>query len=283
MTPAGDVLQLLHHPGPVVTVELRPPRSNLPPAQSMDAWIDLHQSLRGLDRAGHPIFITDNAVAVAEEENLVHLMANLPPEVDRSRVCPFLTSKHTLDYCLLHASRTASAGFGALTVLGGDRFGGPPRCLPRASQLRQRIRALVPDLPLGGWLNAARPAAEQVGYVADASYTAEFVLTQIVSHHHLDRVAAVIREMDRRGVELPVVWGVFLYRSANAQTLARLGEYFDVPTGELSAEFGAGDSAEDIAARTIRALRSVGADKVYLSNLGFRRVHARLRAVLERV
>ena len=36
-------------------------------------------------------------------------------------------------------------------------------------------------------------------------------------------------------------------------------------------------SGEQICARTIRALRDIGADKVYVSNLGFRRVEQRYR------
>ena len=118
-------LRRLIAPGPLVTVELRPPRSGLEAAESMDVWIDMHHSLQALARAGRPVLITDNAVAVQEEENLAHLTANLPDGLSPKSIAPFLTCKHTLEYCLLYASRAASAGFGALTVLGGDRFGGP--------------------------------------------------------------------------------------------------------------------------------------------------------------
>ena len=54
------------------------------------------------------VFMTDNAVGQAEEENLTHLMANLTGDVSPSQLVPFLTSKHTLDYCLLYAARAAS-------------------------------------------------------------------------------------------------------------------------------------------------------------------------------
>lgn len=249
----------------------------------MDTWIDLHQSLRRLDRSGHPIFITDNAVAVEEEENLAHLTANLPEDVDRSGISPFLTSKHTLEYCLMYASRARAAGFEALTVLGGDQFAGPPRCVPRAYMLRQRIREAVPDLALGGWINPAREPGEQIDFATRDEYTAEFVLSQVVSHHSLDRVIAFLEAADRHAFDLPVVWGVFLYRSANPRTLERLADYFPVPARQLTEEFGSGDTAEAICARTISALRGVGAENVYVSNLGFDRVHYRLRSVLDEV
>ncbi len=264
----------------MVSVELRPPRAGLSYADGLDTWIDLHHSIARLSRAGHPIFITDNAVAVAEEENLAHLTANLTEDADRATICPFLTSKHSLDYCLMYASRAASAGFRALTVLGGDAFAGPPRCLPRAYQLRQKIRAAVPGLELGGWANPARDPAEQIDYVLRNGYEADFLLTQVVSHHSLDRAEALLEEAERRGMDLPIVWGVFFYRSANPRTLDRLGEYFPVPARALTEEFGSGTPAEEICARTIRALGTLGADNVYVSNLGFRRVHGLLRKVL---
>lgn len=273
-------MERLAGPDPVISVELRPPRSGLSSMESMDVWIDLHQSLRRLDRGGHPIFITDNAVAVKEEENLAHLTGNLPEDVQRARISPFLTSKHTLEYCLMYASRARTAGFEALTVLGGDRFAGPPRCVPRAYMLRELIRDAVPDLALGGWLNPARDPEEQLGYAMRDTYTADFVLTQVVSHHSLDRVDALLEAAERLGFTLPLVWGVFFYRSANPTTLDRLAEYFPVPARHLTEEFGAGDAAEEICARTIRALAAVGAKNIYVSNLGFRRVDRRLGQVL---
>ncbi len=276
-------MERLHAPGPLVTVELRPPRSGLDPSESMDAWIDMHHSLQALARAGRPVLITDNAVAVQEEENLAHLTANLPDGLSPKSIAPFLTCKHTLEYCLLYASRAASAGFGALTVLGGDRFGGPERCLPHAYLLRQKVRDAVPDLRLGGWVNPHRNIDEQVGFVASPDFTADFVLTQIVSHHSIARVEQLREALDRAGVTLPIVYGVFLYRSANPRTLERLADYFPVPVEELNTEFASGAKPEEITARTVRALRDIGADKIYMSNLPFRGAERRLKAVLDRV
>lgn len=249
----------------------------------MDVWIDMYHSIQRLARRGRYVFLTDNAVGTKEEENLTHLTSNLPEGVDAAQLIPFLTCKHELAYCLMYASRAASEGFEALTVLGGDKFAGPERCLPHAYQLRQKILERSGSLRLGGWVNPHRPAAEQAGFLTAPEFSADFALTQIVSHHALDRVEALLAELRARSSSVPLVFGVFYYRSANPGTLARLGEYFPVPEAELAREFEEGASAEEICARTIRALRDVGADKIYVSNLGTRRVEAKLAEILSLV
>ena len=55
---------------------------------------------------------------------------------------------------------------------------------------------------------------------------------------------------------MPGIFGVFYYRSANPKTLAALKQFLPVPVDGLRAEFAAGASAEEICARTIRALRA---------------------------
>src|SRR5688572_22058738 len=133
---------------------------------------------------------------------------------------------------------------------------------------------------LGGWANPHRDAAEQVGFLAAADFHVDFFLTQVVSHHSVARVEALCAEKERRGVALPGVFGVFCYRSANAATLEKLSAFFPVPAAELTREFGAGASPEEVCARTIRELRAAGADKVYVSNLGGRGAAARLERIL---
>jgi hypothetical protein len=250
---------------------------------SVDAWIDMYHSIRRLARQDTLIFLTDNAIAQAEEENLAHLTANLAGELAPARIVPFLTAKHSLDYVGLYAARAASHGFEALTVVGGDRFAGPPRCLPHAYQLRRWIRERVPAMDLGGWVNPLRDPAQQVDFLLDREFEAEFYLTQIVSHHSIDRVERFLSEARARGVPYPGVFGVFLYRSANPKTLEQLGSYFPVPAEGVSRDFEAGMSPEEICARSIRALREVGVDKVYVSNLGFDRPEARYRRIVELV
>ncbi len=246
----------------------------------MELWIDMYHSIQRLTRHDTIIFLTDNAVGLSEEENLAHLTANLAGDVDPSRIVPFLTSKHSLEYCLMYAARAASKGFEALTVLGGDHTVGPPRCVPHARELRSLIRRREPRLDLGGWANPHRPAAEQVDYLLDDRFEAAFYLTQVVSHHSVRAVEQFLKEARRRGVTQPPVFGVFLYRSANPGTLARLGDFFPVPAAELTREFEAGLTPEEICAKTVKALREVGADKVYLSNLGFEQVDTRYRRIM---
>ncbi len=277
------LLEHLARPGPLVSVELRPPRTGLDTEGGMSAWIDLHHTLGRLTRDGLFAFLTDNAVGSAEEENLAHVAANVGEGVDVRRIVPILTSKHALEYCLLFASRAWSQGLDALTVLGGDRSVGAARCVPHGRDLRERIRARIPALALGGWANPHKDAARQVEWVAGPDAVADFTLTQIVSHHALAGVEAFLEAMGRSAAPVPAIFGVFFYRSANPDTLAMLSRFLPVPAAELAREFERGDDAEEICARTIRELRRAGADKVYVSNLGSRGAGARLRRILERV
>jgi hypothetical protein len=65
------LLDRLRDPAPLVTVELRPPRSGLGPLEIMDVWIDLHHAVRRLIHDDRFVFVTDNAVGAHEEENWV--------------------------------------------------------------------------------------------------------------------------------------------------------------------------------------------------------------------
>jgi len=285
---AGDaslLLQALHRPGPLVTVELRLPRSGLGTRDGMGAWIDLHHALRRLTRKELFVFLTDNAVGSAEEESLAHVGANVGEQVDLRRIVPILTCKHELDYCLMFASRAASEGFDSMTVLGGDQGVGPARCVPHARDLREMIahRDGTGGLSLGGWVNSHKDADQQVGWLTAADAQASFALAQVVSHHSLAGVERLLEALAASPAPVPVVFGVFLYRSARASTLDLLSNFFPVPADELTAEFAAGATAEEICARTIRELRRVGAEKVYVSNLGNRGAAARLRRILELV
>jgi len=281
--PRALILDALATPGPLVTVELRPPRSDLGQQAGMSAWIDLHHTLGRLTRDELFIFLTDNAVGAAEEENLAHVGANVGGSVDLRRIVPILTCKHTLEYCETFAVRAASEGFDALTVLGGDTSVAPPRCVPHGRDLREILRGRVPALALGGWANPHRDAGEQVGFVTAPDAYADFALSQIVSHHSLRGAERLLEAMAESGSSVPVVYGVFFYRSANRGTLSTLSRFFPVPASELTAEFESGATAEEICARSIRELRRIGADKVYVSNLGNRGAGRRLARILERV
>ncbi len=247
----------------------------------MDTWIDMHHGIRRLAANDTILFMTDNAVGQAEEENLGHLMANLAGDVSPSKLVPFLTAKHSLEYCLMYAARAASNGFQTLTVLGGDRSVGPPRCVEFAWQLRKIIRERVTQVTLGGWANPLGGAAAQVDFLLQPEFNASFYLTQIVSHHSIREVDQFVTEARKRGVPWPGVFGVFHYLSPNPETLKRLGRFFPVPAEGVIRDFESGMKAEEITAKTIRALREVGVDKVYLSNLGFKRPEERYRKVVE--
>src|SRR4026208_853137 len=106
-----NLLQALRSGSSVFAAELRPPRAELAAAEGMDAWIDTYHAVRRLTREGTYVFLTDNAVGANEEDNLRHLITNLGTDVPRQRIVPFLTSKHSLDYCLSYADRAQQSGF----------------------------------------------------------------------------------------------------------------------------------------------------------------------------
>lgn len=266
------------HERSVLSVELRPPRAELDAAAGRDAWIDTHHAVRGFVRDQTFVFLTDSAVGEREEHNLRHLIINLGTDVPRDHVVPFLTTKHTLEYCLSYAERAWNEGFTSLVVLGGDRTVGPPRCVNHAWELRKLIRQHVPQLSLGGWANPHADAASQVAYMADGNFYADYFLTQVVSHHDLPKVDAFLEEYTRRGVTLPGVFGVFYYRSANPKTLTTLQKFLPVPLQELQREFSEGASPELICARTLDGLHAAGVRNLYVSNLPL----ARARLTLER-
>src|SRR6188768_2131942 len=98
-----DLLTALRAGGSVFAAELRPPRAELGSREGMDAWIDTYHAVRSLARKEVRVFLTDSAVGTQEENNLRHLVTNLGRDVARDHVIPFLTSKHSLEFCLSYA------------------------------------------------------------------------------------------------------------------------------------------------------------------------------------
>lgn len=264
----------------VIAAELRPPRAELETSASMDAWIDTYHSVRSLTRNGTFVFLTDSAVGSREEDNLRHLVINLGTDVPRSHVVPFLTCKHTAEYCLAYADRARHHGFESLVVLGGDKHVGPPRCVEHAWQLREMIRVREKHLTLGGWANPHADAAAQVDHLLQDRVTAEFYLTQIVSHHSRTAVERFLAEAARRRLDVPGLFGVFFYRSAKPATLDALKQFLPVPVDELRQEFAAGATPEAVCARSIRELTAAGATHFYVSNLPIGRAAGTLQAIL---
>ena len=275
-----DFLSALRSGSPVFAAELRPPRAELESAEGMDAWIDTYHAVRRLTREGTYVFLTDSAVGAAEEDNLRHLVTNLQRDVPRERIVPFMTAKHTLEYCLSYAERARQSGFPALVVLGGDKAVGTPRCVEHAWELRKILRDHDQSLALGGWANPHANAERQVDFLIEKNFTAEFYLTQVVSHHDLPDVSRFIEQARARRVDLPGVFGVFYYRSANPKTLEQLRGFLPVPAEGLAREFAEGATPEDVCARSLRALADAGARHFYISNLPVARAQSVLTSIL---
>ena len=278
-----DLLTALRSGGSVFGAELRPPRAELAAAEGMNAWIDTYHAVQRLTRQGTFVFLTDSAVGEQEEDNLRHLVTNLGRDVPRERIVPFLTSKHSLEYCLSYAERAHQSGFPSLVVLGGDKAKGMPRVVEHAWQLRQYLRERDHTLTLGGWANPHTDPERQLDFLTAPDFHAEFYLTQVVSHHHAKQVAQFVNAAKRRDLEMPGIFGVFFYRSANPRTLAALQGFLPVPAEGLTREFGGGATPEEICARTIRALLDVGARHFYISNLPIGRAQRVLADILEKV
>jgi hypothetical protein len=222
-------------------------------------------------------------VGTQEENNLRHLVANLGRELSHEMVVPFLTSKHSLQFCLSYAEQAGQHGFTSLVVLGGDKTVGRPRCVEHAWDLRQEIRRHEPGLALGGWANPHAPAGQQVDFLLDDRFCAEFYLTQVVSHLNQDPVKRFLEETARRSVPLPGMFCVFFYRSASPKTLAALSTFMPVPVEGLAEEFASGASPVDVCARTIRAMMSLGVRHFCVCNLPMQNAAATLSAILDRV
>jgi hypothetical protein len=270
--------------GNVIAAELRPPRAELGSLEGMDAWIDMYHAVKGLARRDVRVFLTDSAVGTQEENNLRHLVTNLGRDVPRDLVVPFLTTKHSREFCLMYAEQAWQDGFQSLVVLGGDRKVGRPRCVEHAWELREAIRAREPRLALGGWANPSADPDIQAGFIADARFNAEFYLTQIVSHLDARPVERFLESVRRRGIDhVPGVFGVFYYRSANRKTLAQLGQFLPVPAEGLVREFDNGATPVDVCARTLRCMQDLGVRHFYISNLPLLGAAATLNAILERV
>jgi hypothetical protein len=145
------------------------------------------------------------------------------------------------------------------------------------------VRAREASLALGGWANPHADAAAQVEHLLDDRVTAEFYLTQIVSHYSRPAVERFLAESARRGLALPGLFGVFYYRSANMRTLQTLREFLPVPVDALREEFAAGATPDAVCARSIRELTASGVRHFYVSNLPIGRAAATLARILDLV
>lgn len=250
----------------LLSVEMCPPRMDLPLDQSVEAWIDSNRLMRKITSLGRFVFMTDGAIGRREEPNLRHVTINLGPDADRSHIVPILTTKHSLEYCLEFAQRCYALGFTSLVVLGGDKTDDAPRCVGHAYELRRLIRQAVPSMTLGGWANP-HGGKRQVEFMLDPDYSADFYLAQIVSHYQSRAIDDFVGETERLDVKIPGIFGVFYYRTPNARTFALLSKFLPVPVEDLEHDFAAGVHPEEICARSVLALLQRGVKNVYISNL----------------
>jgi hypothetical protein len=209
-TTLPSIVERLRTEPSVVAAELRPPRAELETRASMDAWIDTYHAVRSLTREGTPVFLTDSAVGLKEEDNLRHLVSNLGTEVSRRGVVPFLTCKHPLEYCTAYADRAVQNGFQALVVLGGDKERGTA-AVPRARwQLRERSGSISRSCCSEAGPTRHADTVRQIAHLLDEHATAEFYLTQIARITVTTDVARLRRGgRTAGGSRFPGVFGVF--------------------------------------------------------------------------
>ena len=163
-----SIVDRLRNEPSVIAAELRPPRAELETRASMDAWIDTYHAVRSLTREGTPVFLTDSAVGLKEEDNLRHLVTQPRQRRCRGpRSCRSSPASIRSSSASAYADRAVQQGFQALVILGGDKSVGPPRCVEHAWQLREEIRRHQPKLALGGWANPHANVDQQVGHLLD--------------------------------------------------------------------------------------------------------------------
>ena len=138
-----------------------------------------------------------------------------------------------------------------------------------AGSLRLHDRRL--DGPSGG----AEPAPRD----RQPEFCADFYLAQIVSHYDTVGLDKFLDECAARGVQIPGVFGVFYYRSANRKTLGMLRQFFPVADDGLTRDFAAGKGSEQVCAESVRALLGRGVKNIYISNLPMIDVEGRLSRI----
>ena len=191
------------------------------------------------DARRHFVFLTDSAVGSKEEDNLRHLVINLGSDVPRSKVVPFLTCKHTMDYCLAYADRAQQHGFSHSSSSAATRTSGIRDAWSMRGSCVRPSGAISLAAPRRLGESACRRVT-QVESPAGRPRTAEFYLTQIVSHHSRPEVEALL---ERSGAPRPDdsrhVRRVLLSVGEPEDTQALRG-FLPVPAEELTAEFGDG-------------------------------------------
>ncbi len=227
--------------------------------------------------------VTDSAVGAQEENNLRHLVTNLGPDVPRQSVVPFLTTKHSIDFCLGYADQVVQHGFpGARRARRRQTRGPRARGRARVAAAPAHSRRAIPSCRSAA--GPTRPATRPVRWPSWARASSPPTSTSRRSCRIIASATSTgfLREADRQGVTAPGMFGVFYYRSAKTSTLQTLSQFLPVPVDELSAEFAAGATPVDVCARSIRELMALGVRHFYVSNLPLVKTAAVLHAILDR-
>ena len=165
-------------------------------------------------------------------------------------------------------------------MLGGDTSVGPATLRRAWVALRQAIRRRQPELELGGWVNPHKNPRLQVEYLLESTATADFFLTQVVSHHDLGALESFLYEARRQDLTVPGTVRDLLLPERQPSDPRYPGS---VPAGSppgLTEDFAGGATAPEVCGLTVRALWNLGIHNIYISNLPVYGAPAVLKEVL---
>ncbi len=137
-------------------------------------------------------------------------------------------------------------------------------------------------MALAGWANPHRDPDEQYRFLTE-DFHAEVSLTQVVTHHSPGDLETLARRLDRDGIDLPLIAGIFHFHNANPRRLEMLGRYFPVPAEQITRAYASGMDPEAYTATAVRSALDSGARAVYISNLGMTGAPRRLERILAQV
>ena len=162
----------------------------------MDAWIDTYHAVRPLTRQDIRRFPHRQRRRHAGREQPASPGDQSWPRRCRTNGwCRFSRASTRSTSVCATRSRRGSTGF-AVARRARRRQDRWPRALCRTCVgAAAAIRAREPRLALGGWANPYADAAQQVDFIADDRFTAEFYLTQVVSHLELAPVERFVDEI----------------------------------------------------------------------------------------
>ena len=163
-----------------MSAELRPPRAELALRQGWTRDRHLSRGQRAGARRTY-VFLTDSAVGARRKQSAT-LVINLGSDVPRDRVVPFRPPS-TRWISISAYRQSLAAGFSSLVVLGGDRSSRTATlCLTTPGSSARRFASTCRTSRSAAGPNPHADAVKQAAFVDDDRFSAEFFLTQVVSH-----------------------------------------------------------------------------------------------------